>query len=143
MENVLIPRCIKDDKGLVIKEKIDHEICVIDANGNNVDPIDCDGILYVPCNIGDRIMMLFGEMSRTFKVIGIERSGHFFVCEIIYGEEEKLEMELLDIAEQVKNGTMTTNMAHLKADQLIMAFLYKNNYRAIADAFNKIPKYYE
>jgi hypothetical protein len=143
MENVLVPRCIKDGKGLVIKEKIDCEVRVIDANGNNVEPIDCDGVFYVPCNIGDRIMMMFGEVSRTFKVVDIERSGHFFVCEIIYGEEEKLEMELMDIAEQVKNGTITTNMAHLKADQLIMAFLYKNNYRAIADAFNKIPKYYE
>ena len=52
-------------------------------------------------------------------------------------------MELLNIAEMVMNGSMTTNNAHLKADQLLVSLLYKEGYEVIADAFNKIPKYYE
>ena len=58
-------------------------------------------------------------------------------------EEEKLEMELLNIAEQVEEGKMTTNDAHLKADQLLVSFLYKQGFDQVADAFNKVPKFYE
>ena len=143
MNEYYISRCVDGERGYVIKDKIDCTTNVVDSNGQNVEPVDFDGILYVPCNVGDRIIMNFGNNSRKFKVIDIERTGHFFICEVIYGDEEKVEVELLDIAEKVKNGKLTTNEAHLKADQLLITFLYRKEYSAIADAFNKIPKYYE
>lgn len=144
MNEYYIPRCVDENgKGLVIKDKIDCETSVVDPYGNIMEPIDYDGVLYVPCNIGDRIIMNFEKSSRTFKVISIDISGHFFVCEILYTDEELVEVQLLNIAEQVKAGTMTTNDAHLQADQLIMTILYKKGFSAVADAFNKVPKYYE
>lgn len=148
MENttLLIPRCTDErGNGLVIKHKIDCETVVIDPNGNTVEPVDYDGVLYIPCKVGDRVVVYYKnkQRSRTFKITDVERSEHFFVCEIVYDEIETIEMELLNIAEMVMNGSMTTNNAHLKADQLLVSLLYKEGYEVIADAFNKIPKYYE
>lgn len=143
---LLLPRCA-DEKGngLVIKHKIDCETVVINPKGDIVEPVDYEGVLYIPCTVGDRIVVYYKDKqrSRTFKVVDIERSEHFFVCEIVYDEIETVEMELLNISEMVLNGSMTTNNAHLKADQLIISLLYKEGYDVIADAFNKIPKYYE
>lgn len=143
---LLIPRCT-DEKGngLVLKHKIDCETVVIDPKGNTVEPIDYDGVLYIPCKVGDRVVVYYkgNERCRTFKITDIERSEHFFVCEIIYDELETIEMELINIAEMVENGAMTTNNAHLKADQLLVTLLYNKGFDLIADAFNRIPKYYE
>ena len=146
MQDVLLPRCVdKDGRGVVLKDRLDCETTVVDASGNVVEPIDYDGIFYVPCNVGDKIILYYNDKkcNRTFKVVDIERSGHFFVCEIIYTTEETLQMELLNIADLVNKGEMTTNAAHLKADQLLVSFLYKKGFASIADAFNKVPKYYE
>lgn len=143
---LLIPRCTDErGNGLVIKHKIDCETVVIDPNGNTVEPVDYDGVLYIPCKVGDRVVVYYKDKqrSRTFKITDVERSEHFFVCEIVYDEIETIEMELLNIAEMVISGSMTTNNAHLKADQLLVSLLYKEGYEVIADAFNKIPKYYE
>ena len=143
---LLLPRCIDEEgRGLIMKNKIDCETSVIDPNGKTVEPIDYDGVLYVPCNVGDRVLIQYKNKcrARQFKIVDIERSEQFYVCEIIYDEIETIEMELLNIAEMVINGAMTTNNAHLKADQLLVSLLYKEGYVDIADAFNKIPKYYE
>ena len=131
--------------GLVLEKSIDCKTVVIAPNGDTVEPIDYDGVNYIPCNIGDKVLICYNKNKniRTFKVTAIERSGHFFVCEIIYDEEEMIEIELLSIAEQVEAGDMSTNNAHLKADQLIVSLLYKKGFDAIADAYNKVPKYYE
>ena len=140
-----IPRCVDGNNGYVVEKGIDCKTMVVKPNGDMREPVNFNGVNYVPCELGDKIIMSYNDdnVIRTFKVIGIERTGHFFNCEVVLGEEEKLEMELLNIAEQVEEGKMTTNDAHLKADQLLVTFLYKKGYHAIADAFNKIPKYYE
>ena len=144
--SVLIARC-EDDKqvGLVAEKGLDCKTSVVNPSGAVMEPIDYDGVNYIPCNVGDSIILYYNKdkSTRTFKVVDIERSGHFFVCEIIYDEQEMLEMELLIIAEQVESGDMTTNAAHLKADQLLVSFLYKQGFNQVADAFNKVPKYYE
>lgn len=146
MNEYYIPRCIDENgNGMVIEKGLDCKTVVVNPNGVARDAVDFNGVNYIPCELGDKIMMCYdnGKTIRTFKVIGIERSNHFFICEVMYGDDEKIEMELLNIAEQVEEGNMTTNDAHLKADQLLVSFLYKKEFHAIADAFNKIPKYYE
>lgn len=146
MKDVLIPRYIGPlGEGLVLKNALDCETTVIKANGETVEATDYDGTMYLCCNIGDRIVIHYKNKNytRTFKVKALERTNQFFVCEIIYTIEEGIEMELLSIAELVKSGKMTTNAAHLKADQLLVELLYKNKLDKVADAFNKIPKYYE
>lgn len=146
MTNVLLPRCIDEDgRGVVIKENLDCETTVVDANGNIVEPVEYEGVMYIPCNVGDKIVLYYNnkKCNRTFKVVDIERSEHFFVCEIVYTDEEVIQMELLNIAELIAKGEMTTNAGHLKADQLLVSFLYKKGFASIADAFNKVPKYYE
>ena len=146
MRDILIGRHIDPDGlGLVLKESIDCETTVINAQGETVISKDYNGISYIPCNVGDRIIIYYKnkKYSRTFKVKALERTEQFYVCEIIYTLEESTEMELLAISEQVKNGEMTTNEAHLKADQLLVTLLYKSGLDKIADAFNKVPKYYE
>ena len=54
--------------------------------------------------VGDRVVVYYkgNERCRTFKITDIERSEHFFVCEIIYDELETIEMELINIAEMVE-----------------------------------------
>lgn len=146
MNDVLIGRHIDaDGVGLVLKDTIDCETSVIDARGNVVLAKEYDGVLYIPCSVGDRIIIYYKnkKYSRTFKVKALERTEQFYICEIIYTIEESTEMELLAIAEQVKNGDITTNEAHLRADQLIVSLLYNNKLDAVADAYNKVPKYYE
>lgn len=146
MRDILIGRHIDPDGiGLVLKDTIDCETSIINAMGENVLAKNYNGVLYIPCNVGDRIIVYYKnkKYSRTFKVKALERTEQFYVCEIIYTLEESTEMELLAIAEQVKNGEMTTNEAHLKADQLLVTLLYKSGLDKIADAFNKVPKYYE
>lgn len=142
---VLVARHEDGKLGLVMEKSLDCKTVVVNSNGDVVDPIDYDGINYVPCNVGDKILMQYNNNKpiRTFKVVDIERSGHFYICEIIYNEDEMVEMELIAIAEEVEAGKMTTNMAHLKADQLIVSLLYKKGLDVIADAYNKVPKYYE
>ena len=142
---ILIPRHEDGNIGLVLEKSIDCKTVVVGPKGDAVEPIDYDGISYVPCNIGNKILIYYNKNKnvRTLKVVDIERSGHFFVCEIIYDEEEMIELELISLAEQVESGNMSTNTAHLKADQLVASFLYKKGYDIIADAFNKVPKYYE
>jgi hypothetical protein len=141
---VLIARCDDNGVGLVLENGLDCKTIIKGPNGSPVEPIDYNGIMYLPCNVGDTMMLCYNDKTiRSFKVTGVERSGHFFVCEILFDEEEILEMELLNLAEQVEAEKMTTNMAHLKADQLLVSFLYKKGFPAIADAFNKVPKYYE
>ena len=131
--------------GLVIEKSIDCKTIVIAPNGETVEPIDYEGINYLPCSVGDKVLVQYNKNKnvRTFKVIDIERSGHFFICEIIYDEEEIIELELLSLAEQVEAGDLTTNKAHLKADQLLASFLYKKGFPEIADAYNKVPKFYD
>ena len=143
--NVLIPRHEDEKLGLVLEKSLDCKTSIINSKGVAVDPIDYEGVNYIPCNIGDKIMIWYNKSKnvRTFKVVDIERSGHFFVCEIIYDEIEMIELELLSIAEQVEAGEMNTNKAHLKADQLLVSLLYKKGFDTIADAYNKVPKYYE
>ena len=144
--NVLIPRHVDvAGKGLVLKDTIDCEITVTNVNSEPVEALDFDGVFYIPCNIGDKISIYYKDKkySRVFKVKDIERSEHFYICEIIYTVEETTEMELLNIADMVKKGDMTTNEAHLKADQLLVTLLYNKGFDKIADAFNKVPKYYE
>jgi hypothetical protein len=145
LEQVLIARHEDNGLGLVLEKSLDCKTVVVGSNGFAVEPIDYDGINYVPCNVGDKIIVYYNKnkQTRTFKVVDVERSGHFFVCEIIYDEDELVELELISIAEQANEGNMSTNLAHLKADQLIASFLYKKGYIQIADAFNKVPKYYE
>ena len=146
MNEYFIPRCIDlEGNGVIVEKGLDCKAVVVNPKGEPREPVDFDGVNYIPCNIGDKIMMCYsdGKNIRTFKVIGIERTDHFFICEVVYSEEEQVEMELLNIAEQVEAGKMTTNDAHLKADQLLITFLYQKGYHAIADAFNKVPKYYE
>lgn len=146
MKDILIGRHIDSDGvGLVLKDTIDCETSVVNAMGENVPAKNYNGVLYIPCNVGDRIIIYYKnkKYSRTFKVKALERTEQFYVCEIIYTLEESTEMELLAIAEQVKNGEMTTNEAHLKADQLLVTLLYKSGLDKVADAFNKVPKYYE
>ena len=146
MNEYYIPRCMDENgNGFIVEKGIDCKTMVVNPNGNTRESVDFNGVNYVPCELGDKIMMCYndGRNIRTFKVIGIERTKHFFVCEVVYSEEEQVEMELLNIAEQVEAGKMTTNDAHLKADQLLVTFLYKKGYSVIADAFNKVPKYYE
>ena len=142
---IMIPRHIGNGKGLVMKNSIDSETTVIDARGNTKEPIDFFGVQYLECQVGDRIIIQYTDkkQSRTFKVVEIERSGQFFVCEIIYTVEESVEIELLNIAEMINGGQMTTNEGHLKADQLLVSLLYDKGLDTIADAFNKVPKYYE
>ena len=124
---VLVARHEDGKLGLVMEKSLDCKTIVVNSKGDVIDPIDYDGINYVPCNVGDKIMMYYNDNKpvRTFKVVDIERSGHFFVCEIIYDEIEMIELELLSIAEQVEAGEMNTNKAHLKADQLLVSLLYK------------------
>jgi hypothetical protein len=146
MSEYYIPRCMDaEGNGLVVEKGLDCKTMVINPNGVVVEPKDYNGVNYIPCNVGDKIVMNYNDEKniRTFKVIDIERTNHFYICEVVYGEEEKIEMELLNIAEEVEAGNMTTNDAHLKADQLLISFLYKKGFHQIADAFNKIPKYYE
>ena len=127
---VLVARHEDGKLGLVMEKSLDCKTVVVNSNGDVVDPIDYDGINYVPCNVGDKILMQYNNNKpiRTFKVVDIERSGHFYICEIIYNEDEMVEMELIAIAEEVEAGKMTTNMAHLKADQLIVSLLYKTDF---------------
>lgn len=146
MTTVLLPRCIDENgKGVIIKDKLDCETTVVNASGIIVEPIDYEGVMYIPCNIGDKIILYYKnkKANRTFKVVDIEKSEHFFICEIVYSDEETVQMELLNIAELVKKGEMTTNDAHLKADQILVSFLYKKGFVEIADAYNQVPKYYE
>ena len=142
---VLFTRHEDGELGLVMEKSLDCKTIVVNSKGEVIDPIDYDGVNYIPCSIGDKIMMQYNNDKpiRTFKVIDIEKSGHFFVCEIIYNEEEMIEMELLALVEQVEAGKMTTNVAHLKADQIIISLLYKKGLDIIADAYNKVPKYYD
>ena len=142
---VLVARHEDGNLGLVMEKSLDCKTIVVNSKGEVIEPIDYEGINYIPCNVGDKIMMHYNDDKpiRTFKVVDIERSGHFFLCEIIYNEDEMVELELLALAEQVEAGKMTTNVAHLKADQLIISLLYKKGLDVIADAYNKVPKYYE
>ena len=142
---ILLPRCEDEEKGLILEKGLNCKTVVIAPNGTSVEPIDYDGVNYIPCKVGDIIMHYYNKDKkvRSFKVLDVERSGHFFICEIIYDEEEMIEIELISLAEQVESGDMTTNIAHLKADQLLVSFLYKKGFVNIADAFNKVPKYYE
>jgi phosphomannomutase len=146
MTTVLLPRCIDENgKGVIIKDKLDCETTVVNASGMIVKPIDYEGVMYIPCNVGDKIILYYKnkKANRTFKVVDIEKSEHFFICEIVYSDEETVQMELLNITELVKKGEMTTNEAHLKADQILVSFLYKKGFVEIADAYNQVPKYYE
>ena len=145
VNQVLIARHEDGKLGLVMEKSLDCNTVVVNSKGELIDPIDYEGVNYIPCNVGDKILMQYNDDKpiRTFKVVDIERSGHFFICEIIYDEEEMIEMELIAIAEQVEAGKMNTNQAHLKADQLIISLLYKKGLDVIADAYNKVPKYYE
>lgn len=143
---VLIARCEDDEGvGLVAEKGLDCKTKVVNPSGVTVEPVDYDGVNYIPCNIGDTVMLCYNKDKsiRTFKVIAVERSNHFFICEVLYDEEEMIEMELIALAEQVEENQMTPNTAHLKADQLLVSFLYKKGFDQIADAFNKVPKYYD
>ena len=142
---VLMARHEDNGLGLVLEKSIDCKTVVVGSNGLPVEPIDYDGVKYIPCNVGDKIILYYNKdkRNRTFKVVGIEKSEHFFVCEIIYDDAEIIELELISLAEQVEENNMSVNVAHLKADQLIASFLYKKGFDQIADAFNKVPKYYE
>jgi hypothetical protein len=145
-KEVLIARHEDEDgRGLVIEKSIDCKTIVVAPDGESVEPIDYDGVNYLPCSVGDKVIVQYNKNNiiRTFKVIDIERSGHFFVCEIIYDEDEMIELELLALADQVEVGDISTNKAHLKADELIISLLYRKGLVNIADAYNKVPKYYE
>ena len=143
---VLLQRCVDEKgRGLIAMYSLDSTVTVVDMNSNAVKPVRIEGVWYIPCGVGDRILIEYKNknMVRMFKVVDIERSEQFFVCDRLYTNEETVEMELLSIASQVEAGTMTTNKAHLKADQLLLTVLFDKGLDAIADAFNKIPKYYE
>lgn len=142
---ILIPRCEDGDLGLVAEKGLDCRVVVKHSNGEVVEPIDYDGMSFIPCKVGDIVMYYYNEdkSTRIFKVQNIERSGHFFVCEIVYDEMELIEMELISIAEQVEAGEMTTNSAHLRADQLILSVLYSKGLKTLAEAYDRVPKYYE
>ena len=145
-KEVLIARHEDEDgRGLVIEKSIDCKTIVVAPDGEAVEPIDYDGVNYLPCSVGDKVIVQYNKNNiiRTFKVIDIERSRHFFVCEIIYDEDEMIELELLALADQVEAGDISTNKAHLKADELIISLLYRKGLVTIADAYNKVPKYYE
>lgn len=143
---VLIARHVDENGvGLVIEQSIDCRTIVITPEGDIVESIDYDGINYIPCGINDKILVHYqnNQGVRTFKVVAIERSGHFFECEIIYDEEELIEMELLSIAEKAIAGEITVNKAHLKADELIITLLRYKKLNVIADAYSKVPKFYD
>ena len=58
MQEVLLPRCVdKDGRGVVIKDRLDCETTVVNASGEIVEPVDYNGILYIPCNVGDKICL--------------------------------------------------------------------------------------
>lgn len=144
--SIYIPRSINyEGTGLVAKNTIDSEITVVDKDGKDVNYIVHNGQKYIPCKIGDTIIIYYSKKkySRSFKVIGIEHSEQFYVCELVLSFDENLEMQLIDIKNQVEKGIITTNQAHLKADDLIISLLYNKGLDRIADAYNAVPKYYE
>lgn len=146
MNDILIPRCISPEgKGLIIKSCIDSTSTVINSNGEIVQPEQHNGMDYLPCNVGDAIVVYYEnkKYSRNFKIVGIDKSEQFFICNNVLSFEENIELQLKEIANMVKENKLTTNEAHLKADELIVSLLYKKGYDRIADAFVSVPKYYE
>lgn len=143
---IYMPRSINyEGRGLVTKCTIDSELTVVDKNGKEIPYVVHNGQKYVPCEIGDTIIAYYSKKkySRNFKVVGIDHSEQFFVCELILSFEDNIEMQLIDLKTQAENGIITTNQAHLKADDLIISLLYNKGLDRIADAFTRVPKYYE
>lgn len=145
-ERFLIPRHINyQDKGLVNKNTIDTEMIVVDPSGKEVDSVMHNGQMYIPCNIGDTIITRYTkkDFTRNFKVVDIEESGQFYICEPVYNKEDLVELELRELITEVKNGAITVNKAHLKADDLLVGLLYHLKLNRIADAFVELPKFYD
>ena len=103
-------------------------------------------MLYVECNIGDHIIINYRyngvECSSRFKVIGKDSTGMFFICNSDPTEEEAVYLELMDIYNRVQKGEMGTDVAHEKADEVILNLLYQKKLNLIADIFLAIPKWY-
>ena len=143
---IYIPRSINyEGRGLVNKCTIDSELTVVDRDGKEIPYIVHNGQKYVPCEIGCTIIVYYSKKkySRNFKVVGVDHSEQFFVCDLVLSFEDNIEMQLIDLKTQTDNGIINTNQAHLKADDLIISLLYNKGLDRIADAFTRVPKYYE
>lgn len=143
---IYIQRCVDyGGIGLVAKSTIDSEVIVVDKNGNRVEQVIHNGQEYLPCNIGDTIITTYTKKkySTNFKVVGIDRSEQFYICEIVFSLEENIEMQLIELKNMVDKGSITVNKAHLKADDLLLSLLYEKGYNRIADAFTTLPKFYD
>lgn len=141
-----LPRVINyKGKGLIAKNTIDSEITVVDKNGVKIEPIEHNAQLYIPCNIGDTIIVTYTKkkISRRFKVIALDRTEQFFVCDIVLDLEETVELRLIEIQELYEKGTITSSTLHQKADDLLVELLYEKGYDRIADAFVKVTKFYD
>lgn len=144
--HIFIPRSINyEGKGLITKCTIDSEFTVIDKDGKERQFVVHNGQKYVPCELGDTIIAYYSKKkySRNFKVVGIDHSEQFFVCDLVLSFEDNIEMQLIDLKTQVDKGIITTNQAHLKADDLLVSLLYDKDLGRIADAFTRVPKYYD
>lgn len=144
-QQIFIPRHINYDQvGLVNKNTIDTELIVVDCNGKEVPPIVHNGQKYVPCKLGDTIITRYTkkEFVRSFKVVALDRTEQFYICEPVYSKEDMIELELIELKVKIESGELCHNKAHLKADDLLVQLLYEKGFDRIADAFVALPKFY-
>lgn len=144
-QQIFIPRHINyKDMGLVNKNTIDTEMLVVDINGKQIDSLMHNGQEYIPCKIGDTIICRYTkkEFTRNFKVVGLDRTEQFYICEPVYSKEDSVELELIELKAKVEKGEICPNKAHLKADDLLLELLNEKGFKRIVDAFVAIPKFY-
>jgi len=145
LETINIQRHQFEGKSYIIAKTIDSEMTVF-RKDYIIDPVKIDGVIYVECAIGDHIILNYkynGVMcSKRFKVIGKDSTGLFFVCNSDPTEEEAIYLELMDIYNRVQRGEMGTDIAHEKADEVILNLLYQKKLNLIADIYLAIPKWY-
>lgn len=145
LNTIMLQRCITtDNRGLVLKSCIDSTITVV-SQGKEVAEETHNGISYIECKVGDMVSVYYDlkKYSRRFKVVGIDTSGQFYICEIVYSLEEDIEIQIKELQSLITDGKITTNQAHLKADELLVTLLYNKGFDKIADAFTALEKWYE
>lgn len=143
---IFFPRTINyKGKGLIAKNTIDSEIIVVDKEGQKVESIEHNDQEYIPCIIGDTIIVTYTKkkISRKFKVVGIDVSEQFYVCEIVLSFEDNIELQLIEIQQLYEKNSITSSTVHQKADDLLVQLLYEKGYNRIADAYLKVTKFYD
>ena len=145
-DKILFPRCINyKGQGLIAKNTLDTEITVVDHESKLIEVIKHNDQEYIPCKIGDTIIATYTKkkISRRFKVVGIDPSEQFYICENVLTFEDNIELQLIEIQQLYERNSITSATVHQKADDLLVQLLYEKGFERIADAYVKVTKFYE